>query len=275
MIKHTILSLLFVTGIANADPTVVINGGPATSPTSVFTQAYASALNDGEFKLVKTCDEAIALAAQTQKSIYLIFNDGVATSAKQGKNCYENIDNDKVVFMADNTFQVCRKPTTTKKLTDPGVKVGRASVSTVKAFVTDFNSHNNASIVGIPFSGSKAVLAGVLNGDIDYGIIASDIAAPMVEQGKIVCDFDTTEKGSKTKKSLNDHYVLSLDGYTLKYMLIAPNASATDMSYYRSIAKGPYFTEYIKKNGFYNVRTVPSKSDVGKFVTSVEELINY
>ena len=160
------------------DHIVVVNGGKSTSPTSVFAKSYVSAYQEGNFQLGKNCDDTQKVAQQHPNSVRLLTNDHIASAIRRGETCDTNIDPTRIVLVAENHFQVCRLPATSKKLTDAGVTLGRASVHPVEAFNADFNASNpGVDLKTIPFKGSKNVLQAVLNGDIDWGIIASSIAS--------------------------------------------------------------------------------------------------
>jgi len=255
---------------------VVVNGGTSTSPTSVFAKSYVSAYQEGDFQLGKNCDDTQKVAQKYSNSVRLLTNDHIASAIRRGEACDTNINPNRIVLVADNHFQVCRLPETSIKLTDAGVTLGRASVHPVEAFNADFNASNpGVDLKTIPFKGSKNVLQAVLNGDINWGIIASSIATPMIEQDKIVCEYDTTPKGSATGKSLNDHFNLNLDGFMLKYMLVAENTKTVTIDELKKAANSAEFQMYLVKGGFYNISTNVTASHVADIVKSGIEKANY
>lgn len=253
-----------------------INGGSAKSPTSAMMQAYSTAHGGVKFKIAKDCEAAVRAGNRVKDSIYMLTSDQVAAGNKQRKNCSTNLDGtDDIVFMVKNKFKVCRLPGTTVGFDLAGATIGRASVHPIDAFVADFNRNNKTAIKGVALNGSKSVLAGVLNGDIDWGVIANDIATPVENEGRIVCDYDTTVAGSSSGKSLNDAFKLDLDGFVLRFMFLAPNASPEEMANMKAVANGEQFQAYLNKGGFYSFTTEPTAADLKDFTDDITALENY
>lgn len=254
----------------------MVNPAPAKSPTTAFLQAIAAAHGDAKVELVKGCENSMPLANEKQ-GVHSITSDHVAKRLSKGINCTAGVKvkPEQVVIMADNSYAVCRLPSTTKTLTDAGVTVGRHNGHPLDSFEKDFNKHNNASIKVVPFQGSKNTLIGVLNGDVDWGVIAGSVAKGPLSEGKLDCPYDTSPAGSTTGKSLNDAYKLKLDGFALEYMIVLPSGDAAEMAKLKSAVNSDVFQTYLKKGDFYNVRTAPTQADIDNFNKNVDNFVSY
>lgn len=269
MKKYITVVLSLFSSVAIASDITVINIGSATSPTAMYANAYAKNLSmSNTFVPAKSCRDAMAIA-EKENSVLLVPNDIYLQAKRLGQECSPRLDPKNVIVMSDAYFEVCRKPKSTITLRSPNVTVGRASVHPIKEWEADFNKRNNTSVKGVGFSGSKTVLAAVLNGDVDWGIIAREIAEPALKDGRLECPYNTE---AASPKSLHREFSMINDEYVLKYMLIS---TATDPKVLESLklaAKNPKFLEYLKESKHTNVSTTPTASDIDSYLKSVEQL---
>lgn len=269
-----LLSLIFATvmaGSAVAGNLKIINIGAATSPTAVYVNSYAKNLNlTYEFLPTKSCKDAVQISLKSD-SVVVLVNDVFLQAAKLGQACFNDVrlKPENVIFTSSAYFEVCKKTGSEKTLKTPGVIVGRASVHPIKEWEYDFNKQNNTSVKGVGFSGSKTVLAAVLNGDADWGVIAREIATPAIKDGRIECPYNTEANGDR---SLSKHFDMIHSEYVLSYMLIANTKDPALLKTLKKAASDPKFLAYVKTSEHININTNPGKSEVDAFFKTVDDL---
>lgn len=268
IITGLICAMISVAAVAS--DVQVVNIGAATSPTALYTQAYSKNLAIGNrFVPAKSCRDAMDIANSAEHSVFLVANDIYLQSQRLKQECSPSLKPEHIIAMSDAYFEVCRKSGSTKTLRTPGVVVGRASVHPIKEWTADFNSRNRTSVKGVGFSGSKSVLAAVINGDADWGVIATEIAEPAVKEGSIECVYSTN---SASAKSLHREFSMINNEYVLKYMLVANTRDPKILAQLKKSAQDPRFLEYLAHSRHTNVTTQPGKKDVDKFLESVADL---
>lgn len=252
----------------------IVGAGSPKSASNSLAQALATNIS-ADTRFEKDCGLSIRTAESQSRSMYLTTNHQIAKAAARGIDCSAGLKSGdhKVVAMAEVNFQVCRLPETTATLMTPGVTVGRASVHPIAAFVEDFNRNNGASIKGVPFKGSANVLKGVLAGDVDWGVMGTNIVAPAMEKGLVVCDYDTSGAGSSTGKSLNDAFKLDLNGWRLINTFVTPNIN--DPSDIQSVFGSAEFVKFLESKNYYNITANPSADQVADVLADAEAIQNY
>lgn len=247
----------------------IINIGAATSPTAMYANAYAKNLDiPNTFVPAKSCRDAIAIAKK-ESSVLLITNDVYLQANRLRQNCSFNFEPKNILIMSDAYFEVCKKPDIITSLNAKNVKVGRASVHPIKEWEYDFNQRNQTSVKGVAFSGSKTVLTAVLNGDVEWGIIAREIADPAIKEGRIVCPYNTE---ASSPKSLHRYFDMINDEYVLKYMLIAFTSDEKLLKELKKAAIDKNFLQYLEVSHHSNINTQLTKNDIDLYLDSIKQL---
>lgn len=247
----------------------IINIGAATSPTAMYASAYAKNLDiPNTFVPAKSCRDAMALA-EKEPSVLLVPNDIYLQSKRLGQECSPKLDPTKILITSDAYFEVCKKSGSTKTLRSENVTVGRASVHPIKEWEYDFNKRNGTSVKGVAFSGSKSVLAAVLNGDADWGVIAREIADPAIKEGRIECPYNTE---SASDKSLHKQFNMINSEYVLKYILITNISDEKTLASLRKAAENPRFLSYLESSKHSNITVKPTQKQVNSYLESVNQL---
>lgn len=263
-----LLAMLFV-NIAKAD-VVVVNIGATTSPTAMYAQAYAKNLQvPNKVISVKNCQEAVNVITNEPHVVVVVANDIYLQNRRLGTDCTFAITPRTAIAMSDAYFEICKRPASTKTFKTPNVRVGRASVHPIREWELDFNYRNQTSVKGIGYSGSRAVLAAVLNGEVDWGYIATEIAEPAVQQGQIDCPYDTN---SQSRRNLGNEFAMLNNEYVLKYMLIALSNDNQTLTQMRGAAQNVNFQNYVMASRHQNFTYTPTFKDIDKFMTSVRSL---
>jgi hypothetical protein len=269
MKKTFLITLSLLSFSAFADDVKIINIGAVTSPTAMYANAYAKNLQiSNTFVPAKSCRDAMAIA-EKEPSVLLVPNDIYLQAQRLGQECSPKLTPSKILITSDAYFDICKKPGSDKTFNSPNVTVGRASVHPIKEWEYDFNKRNSTSVKGVAFSGSKTVLAAVLNGDADWGFIAREIAEPAIKEGRIECPYNTE---ASSPKSLHKKYSMINEEYVLKYILIT---NVTDESLLKSLkaaAANPAFLDYLKASKHTNISTNPTQTQVDSYLKSVDQL---
>ena len=265
--KKLLLALSFFATVAQAADVQIVNIGAATSPTALYAQAYSKNLTIGnQFVPAKSCRDAMAIAGD---SVFLVANDIYLQARRLGQECSPPMRAENILAMSDGYFEVCRKKGSAKTLRDPGVIVGRASVHPIREWASDFNKRNKTTVKGVGFSGSKSVLAAVLNGDADWGVIAREIAVPAVKEGIIECPYNTE---AASARSLHREFSMINDEYVLKYMLVANTKDPKILAALKKTAQDPRFRQYLEASMHSNITLQPTQKNVDQFLSSVSDL---
>jgi hypothetical protein len=269
MIKVLTTFTILFSSFVYASDIKIINIGAATSPTALFANAYSKNLSiPNTFVPAKSCKDAMAIA-EKEDSVMIVPNDIYLQSLRLGQECSPKLEPSKILLMSDAYFEVCKKSGSNVTLRDKGVTVGRASVHPIREWAADFNKRNSTSVKGIAFSGSRTVLTGVLNGDVNWGVIAREIAEPAVKEGKIECPYNTE---ASSIKSLHRSFDMINEEYVLKYLLITNIKNPVILEDLRRAAKNPKFLEYLSESKHSNIVTEVSKNHVDLYLKSISDL---
>lgn len=263
-----LLAAMFV-GVAQADVTVV-NIGATTSPTALYAQAYSKNLTvPNKFISVKNCQEAVDVVKNESNVVVIVANDIYLQNRRIGMECSFPITPKTVVAMSDAYFEICKKPGAATTFRTPNVRVGRASVHPIREWELDFNYRNQTTVKGVGFSGSKTVLAAVLNGDVDWGYIATEIAEPAVQQGQIECPYNSN---AQSKRNLGNEFAMLNNEYVLKYLLVGLSNDTKVLSAMQDAAANKNFQNYVTTSRHQNFTTSATFKDIERFMHSVRSL---
>lgn len=227
--------------------------------------------------LAKDCTSAINTAKQMPNAVYLTSNFQIISAAKNNLDCRSDLVKDKTIAISAQHLNICRLPTTTKTLMSPKVTLGGAAVTQPKTLADDINKNNaGASVIGIPVKGSLDVVNSILNKDVDFGLVAAGVVKPYEDSGKVICDYDTMDKLSSSKKSLKSYYNLTLDDFTVKYMLINATASSADIQKIKQVLnQNKDFEQFLSNGQFYKHNTKVTDIDIKKINQQLNEEIQF
>lgn len=199
MLKKTLVALAVVTTAlaAQAKETItVINPSNKASPATVFAKSVEEAIAKGgkynvEFYQASSCADATKKYAATNNAV-IVGNADVNIAALSKKvECGFPATYANTAMIAKSYLKICRKPGSTKDFGVSGrTTVGLASVINSQGLFDDMNQ-GKRKLVGVPYSGSKTVLAALLAGDIDYGIIGAGVVNDPLKRGEVDCVYDT------------------------------------------------------------------------------------
>ena len=271
----TILAATALMASAYAKETItVINPSNKASPATVLAKSYEESLRgnpnyDVEFYQASSCTDAASKYAATKNAVMVVNADvNIAAMAKGISGCELQATAANTSLITKSYLKICRKTGSTKGFGDTPTTIGMASVILSDGLMKDLNG-STRSFKGVPYPGSKAVLGGVLSGDINYGIIGAGIAMPAAERKEVECVYDTDPKSNNfLGKALPDMKIPTMP------IIQMVHTNATDKAVKDAISKAGQddkFQTGIKSHGFLDTKTGNiADSDVG----AVNDFIN-
>ena len=190
----TSISVLMSTSAIAKDTITVVNHSNKASPATVFAKSFEEALKQQdqfnvEFYQASNCTDGDKKYNSTKNAVMVFNADVRIASLAKGISCGNDSTTANTTFITKSYLKFCRLPTTTKPFGETNTTVGIASVILSKGLFDDLNG-GKRKLVGVPYSGSKTVLAAVLAGDVDYGIIGAGVVTNPEKQGKVLCIYD-------------------------------------------------------------------------------------
>lgn len=272
-------SFALVSAASAKETITVVNPSNKASPATVFAKSYEEALRTSqdkfnvEFYQASSCADADRKLASTPNAV-MVYNADVAIANKaKGASCNFSLTGENTVMITNSYLKFCRLPGSTKAFGDEKTTVGIASVILSKGLFDDLNG-GKRNLVGVPYSGSKTVLAALLAGDIDYGIIGAGVVNAPLKAGKVECVYDYDPRQA------------NFIGNTLKGMKVPTlpitqaifhNSSNADVAAAIAAAgKDAKFIAGIEHNGFSDTKNEGvNQADVDKVAKHVENVYNH
>jgi len=189
----SVAALMSTTAVAK-DTITVVNHSNKASPATVFAKSFEEALRQQdqfnvEFYQASNCTDGDKKYNSTENAVMVFNADVRIASLAKGIACDNDATATNTTFITKSYLKFCRLPTTTKPFGETNTTVGIASVILSQGLFDDLNG-GKRKLVGVPYSGSKTVLAAVLAGDVDYGIIGAGVVTNPEKEGKVQCIYD-------------------------------------------------------------------------------------
>jgi hypothetical protein len=222
----------------------IVNHSNITGPGAVFARAYENALKTStdsrtEFYQARNCADAKQVFNNTKNAV-MIYNTNVGISAiGKGLDCTpEDLSEMNGIFFGATYYQLCGKDVELKD----SKTLGAASVVLSDGIIKDYNA-NGVQVKGVPYSGSKKVLAGVLAGDIDHGQIGFAIAEPKRLDGSISCAYSTDPSADNF---VGNTFDLRIPNLKLAYLVYTNSTNPEDISNLRKAISSDMFQSFIE-----------------------------
>jgi hypothetical protein len=256
--------------VAWAGEYTVINHSNKASPATVFARAYTSSLDDAlsvSFYQAQNCEQAKKKYNSTENAL-MVYNADVGIAAmSKGLECgVDDIEPANLVFQGSSYFKICRNPESKKDIRDGRVTFGMASVVLSKGIIDDYNS-NGLNLVGVPYGGSKNVLAAVISGDLDYGFIGASIAQPAIDAGRVVCEYSTDPRDANYVANTLDLKIRDFKLWKSIYTNVTDEVVVAKM---RAAAESDDFTAFLEKHGQTSQTKDFTDANVNDFRTWIE-----
>ena len=233
----------------------IVNHSNIASPGTVFARAYESALSStgakSEFYQARSCSDAKKVFNKSKNAV-MVYNSNVGISAiNKGLDCTpDDLSTFNGLFQGTTYLQIWSRADTPFKLKDAKT-LGAASVVLSKGLINDYNTLNDMNIKGVPYGGSKGVLAALLAGDIDYGMMGWGIAEPKRLDGTLNCSHSTDPA---MDNFVGNDYKLQIPNLKINYLVYTNSTSADDVTKLKSALSTNSFTNYLPiKRNIYKV----------------------
>lgn len=247
-IFSTILILLM--SMASANALTIVNHSNKASPGTVLAKSFQNAFEmKTSFYQAGNCEEA-EKKFQSTKDAIMIYNVDVAIAA-MGKqlNCPLPAKASKTVFIGKSYLDICTNagnPVDLKKART----MGGASVILSKGLVNDINNQPGVKVKGIPYGGSKNVLAAIIAGDIDIGYVGHGVNRPSVENGDVVCPI---QGNPADKDYIGNKLNMQIPDFPIIKIIYTNSDNEEIISKMRKAVLSQQFQAYLKKSGYGDV----------------------
>lgn len=239
--------------ISSAEAVTIVNHSNKASPGTVLAKSFEKALGNSSatFYQAGNCEEA-EKKFQSTKDAIMIYNVDVAIAA-MGKqlNCPLPAKAAKTVFIGKSYLDICTNAKKPKTLTEART-MGGASVILSKGLVADINRQPGVKIKGIPYGGSKDVLAAIVAGDIDVGYVGHGVNRQSVENGDVVCPI----QGNPIDKNyIGKRLNMQIPDFPIIKIIYTNSENKQLIEQMRRAVYSNEFRAYLTKSGYGNIKT--------------------
>lgn len=261
------LSTLFGLSSASADTIDLVSFVPfAKGAPALLVKTFEESSREAGYslsgKIVGTCSESLARWEKSKGPAAILMTDATQlTGKKDNVNCMPqlNDDNQVAVLQAGTAYYFCSKPGYVVP-TGKDITLGWISMYPIGPIYNELNNNTtNRKFKYVGFKNSGAVLAGVVNGDVDMGYVSVGVATPAIKAGSVECQYSNKNDGStKTVKDLigRDSNVLEVLGKP-RWLIMTKNIPESDLNKIRN----ELFKREGKLNKFSDVKTKLDSSD--------------
>ena len=242
--KHLLVALVLTVTQVHAAEITVINEGNPQSPTSLFGQAYKSALgNNARWEQATSCQAAQTKLKKTPNAVLIWNSSNEFAERSQNTSCRpESFTTDNTVLIATNYMKICRATDNNKAITDPGVRLGLASMVATARHQADWN-RNGLNIKFVPYGGSAGVVTATLNKEVDYGWIAGAMATKQENAGRLECLYSTDRTSSKF---LGKTFKLSIPDFEIVTVIYTNAKDPAVIQQLKNATKNAEFVKWIE-----------------------------
>lgn len=278
LLSTAILATTVALSAASASAATIVNHSNAASPGTVLAKAFEKnfKLEGTSFYQASNCEDAQAKFENTEDAIFIYNIDvGIAGASKNLACPFEGNEN-TTVFVGHSYIDWCHRTDDPKTL-ETSRAVGVAGVILSEGLVNDYNNQPGVDVKFVPYGGSKSVLAALIAGDIDMGLIGHGVNSPARENGDVVCPVE----GNPT---LGDKYVgkqypgLAIAPLPIVKAIYTNSKDPAVLEAARQAVQTPEFSAYLKKSGYrkvLNTEETITEAEVqfaGDHLTNVYEL---
>jgi hypothetical protein len=239
--------------ITSAEAVTIVNHSNKASPGTVLAKSFEQSLNDSSvsFYQASNCEDAEAKFQSTEDAI-MIYNVDVAIAA-MGKqlNCPLPAKASKTVFIGKSYLDICTNAKNPKTLTEART-MGGASVILSKGLVADINRQSGVKVKGIPYGGSKDVLAAIVAGDIDIGYVGHGVNMPSVKNGDVVCPI---QGNPLDKNYIGKRLNMQIPDFPIIKIIYTNSKNPKLIKSMQKAVKTKEFQAYLEKSGYGDVKT--------------------
>lgn len=245
-----IIGLLLTMSMAHS--ITIVNHSNKASPGTVLAKSFENSLNMSSvsFYQASNCEDAEAKFQSTKDAI-MIYNVDVAIAAMGKKlDCPLPAKASKTVFIGKSYLDICTNARDPKSLKDART-MGGASVILSKGLVNDINRQPGVKVKGIPYGGSKNVLAAIIAGDIDTGYVGHGVNRPSVENGDVICPI---QGNPKDKDYIGNKLNMQIPDFPIIKIIYTNSDNAELIKNMQKAVRSEQFQAYLEKSGYGDVK---------------------
>ncbi len=266
--------------VAGTDLKVMYIGTPQVGPPIILTQAYAQNLKvPTTFISMKDCASALRAVEQNDDVVFILSDVTTMTHQHKGEDCVPKFKPEDVVGTMSTSWHLCHKPGG-KSLGAGRVSFGVASVLPGAGIIRDFNTQNGLNIVNVSLASSSQTIAAILNGDIDWGLVQTGIAEPMIADGKLDCPLTFIPEGTelvKKDKYIGNHYDMKVPDLHCTFILVVKTKNPKIREAAIQAAQSKEFAAFLAKGKWININTSGKfeQKDVDSYNAYIKKLSAY
>lgn len=286
MFKNAVIKLVALVALVSSnmvladDVKVMYIGTPQVGPPVILTQAFAQNLKvPNTFISMKDCAGALRAVEQNDNVAFFISDMTTMTHQHKGEDCVPKFKPEDIVGTMATSWHLCHKPGG-KSLGAGRISVGVASVLPGPGIIRDFNKQNGLNTVNVSLASSSQVVAAVLNGDIDWGLLTPGVVEPMVEEGKLECPLTFIPSGTnvvKKDKYIANYYDMKVPDLRCTFLLVVKSKDPKVREAVLQAAQSKEFAAFLDKGKWINVNTTGkfTQKDVDSFNAYIKKMSEY
>lgn len=275
MLKNVVAKLLigltlFSSAVfAEEDLKVLYVGAPQAGPPVILAQSYAQNLGiPNTFVSIKDCAGVMKFIDQNPNVAFFVSDMTTLTLKREGTDCMPKFKPEEVVGTMASSWHICKK-TGGRDMGQRRFTFGISTVLPVSGVARDFNKRNGVNAVPVGLASSSQVVAALLSGDIDWGMINPGVAEPLVQDGKIECPLTFIPQGTplvNAKSYIANHYDMTIPDLRCTYLLVVKSKDPKVREAALKAAQSKGFAEFLDKSRYINVKLGNfTQADVNSF----------
>jgi len=286
-LKNLFIKLAVISGLvfstitlAAEDLKVMYIGTPQVGPPIILTQAYAQNLTiPNTFISMKDCASALRAVEQNENVAFFISDMTTMAHKHAGEDCVPKFKPEDIVGTMATSWHLCRKPNG-KNLNTGRIAIGVSSVLPGPGIIRDFNKQNGLNTVNVSLPSSSQTVGAILNGDIDWGLLQTGIAEPMIADGKLDCPLTFIPSGTtgvSKDKYIANHYDMKVPDLHCTFLLVVKSKDPKVREAALQAAQNKNFAAFLDKGKWINVNTSGkfTQKDVDNFNAYIKKMSEY
>ena len=275
------MSMLFTTSVMAERiefiPTSTL-GGPHGIAIRMITEMTKPAGFDFAPAKKSGCGEAVNIFNNAKGPVAITWSDTMYKNSKKTKqNCIINFKEAKAIAVFYAPYEVCVLPGTSLKA-NGRYKFGNNKFNPQVDQLKLINTNKQGmKFTTVTYSGSSKVLQGLLNKEVDIGIIATGNARSAIKAGSIKCLYTTgaTKYGQQPLSSFYGKKDIVLSEFRLGVMIFVRNFTDEQISTLQKTLKSNNFVARLTDADMVDVKLDVTEVDIAKFKKIAKQKVNH
>lgn len=276
-----LLISLFFTNVALADRIEFIPTSTLGGPHGTAIKLIAELSRPAGFDFVPAkkggCGEAVSIFNDAKGPIAITWSDTMyKNGAKTKQDCEVDFKSAKAIGVFYAPYEVCVLPGTTLK-SGQNYTLGNNKFNPRVSHLEKMNSNKQGiKFKDVIYPSSGKVVQGLINKEIDIGIIATGNASPAIKAGSIKCLYTTgsTKYGQKPLSEFYGEKDNVLSEFKLGVMIFVRNFTQAQINKLKSVLAKQDFVGKLTRLDMVGVSIDVSKADIEGFKKVAREKVN-